>query len=92
MYEIMTRLELLAALKTMTVSEQLEVLEVTSKIIREELNVKEGLNVNTDMEIAADKMQAYYTEDSDLTTFTDSHIEDLCEYAEYAQRLPIPAT
>jgi hypothetical protein len=85
MYENMTKLELLAALKTMTISEQLEVLEVTSKIIRE------GLNTKTDLAVAADKMQAYYAEGSDLTTFTDHHTEDLYKYTEYAQKLDIPA-
>jgi hypothetical protein len=56
----MTKLELLAALKSMTVSEQLEVLEATSK------NIREGLNHKTDLEIAAEKMQEYYAEGSDL--------------------------
>lgn len=74
----MTKLELLAALKTMTVSEQLEVLEVTSKIIRE------GLKVKTDLEIAAEKMQVYYAEGRDLATFTDENTEDFYEYSEYA--------
>jgi H2-forming N5,N10-methylenetetrahydromethanopterin dehydrogenase-like enzyme len=78
MYEAMTKLELLAALKTMTISEQLEVLEVASKIIRE------GLNVKTDLEIAAEKMQAYYVEGSDLSAFTDDNTEDFYEYSEYA--------
>jgi H2-forming N5,N10-methylenetetrahydromethanopterin dehydrogenase-like enzyme len=78
MYEAMTKLELLAALKTMTISEQLEVLEVASKIIRE------GLNVKTDLEIAAEKMQAYYVEGSDLAAFTDDNTEDFYEYSEYA--------
>jgi uncharacterized protein YdaT len=78
MYEIMTKLELLAALKTMTISEQLEVLEVTSKIIRE------GLSTKTDLAVAAAKMQAYYAEGSELTTFVDHNNEDFYEYSEYA--------
>jgi hypothetical protein len=73
----MTKLELLAALKTMTVSEQLEVLEVTSKIIRE------GLKVKTDLKIAAEKMQVYYAEGRDLAAFTDENTEDFYEYSEY---------
>jgi hypothetical protein len=75
----MTKLELLAALKSMTVSEQLEVLEATSK------NIREGLNHKTDLEIAAEKMQEYYAEGSDLAVFTDDHIEDIYEYPEYFQ-------
>ena len=51
MYKIMTKLELLAAIRAMTVAEQLEILEVTSKIIRE------GLNTKTDLAVAAEKMQ-----------------------------------
>jgi hypothetical protein len=78
MYETMTKLELLAAIKTMTVSEQLEVLEVTSKIIRE------GLNTKTDLAVAAEKMQAHYAEGSELTTFVDHNNEDFYEYSEYA--------
>ncbi len=74
----MTKLELLAALKTMTVAEQLEVLEVTSKIIRE------GLNIKTDLEIAAEKMQTYYSKGSDLAAFTDENMDDFYEYSEYA--------
>jgi sialic acid synthase SpsE len=74
----MTKLELLAALKSMTISEQLEVLEATSKIIRE------GLNHKTDLEIAAEKMQAYYAAGSELAAFTDDNNEDFYEYSEYA--------
>ncbi len=74
----MTKTELLAALKTMTVSEQLEVLEVTSKIIRAKLKIK------TDLELAAEKMQVYYAEGADLSSFTDENPEDFYEYSEYA--------
>jgi hypothetical protein len=65
--EAMTDLELLVVLKTITVSEQLEVLEVGSKTIRE------GLNIKTDLQIAAEKMQAYYAKGSNLATFTDDN-------------------
>jgi hypothetical protein len=51
--------------EAMTKLELLEVLEVASKIIRE------GLKVKTDLEIAAEKMQAYYVKGSDLSAFTD---------------------
>jgi hypothetical protein len=78
MYKIMTKLELLAAIRTMTVAEQLEVLEVTSKIIRE------GLKTKTDLAVAAEKMQAYYAAGSELTTFVDHNNENFYEYSEYA--------
>jgi hypothetical protein len=78
MYETMTKLELLAALKTMTIAEQLEVLEDDSKV------TKEGLKVKIDLELAAAKMQEYYAEGSDLPAFTDGNTEDFCEYSEYA--------
>jgi hypothetical protein len=79
--EAMTDLELLVVLKTITVSEQLEVLEVGSKTIRE------GLNIKTDLQIAAEKMQAYYAKGSNLATFTDDNNEDFYEYSGYTHRL-----
>jgi hypothetical protein len=78
MYEAMTKLELLAALKTITIFKQLEVLEITSKIIGE------GSKVKTDLEIAAEKMQAYYLEGSDSASFTDNNTEGFYEYSEYS--------
>jgi hypothetical protein len=84
--QTMTKLELLDALKAMTVEEQLEILEVTSKIIRERLSnlSPERLRERTNLEIAAEKMRSYYTEGSDLTAFTDRNTEEFYEYAEYA--------
>jgi hypothetical protein len=82
----MTKLELLDALKAMTVAEQLEILEVTSKIIRDRLSdlSPERLRARTNLEIAAEKMRSYYAEGSDLADFTDRNPEDFYEYAEYA--------
>jgi hypothetical protein len=82
----MTKSELLAALKTMTIAEQLEILEVTSKIIRDRLS-SPALTPHrdrTDLEIAAAKMHSYYAEGSDLATFTDRNTENFYEYSEYA--------
>jgi hypothetical protein len=90
----MTKLELLDKLNSMTVSEQLEILEITSKLIRSRLS-DAGQNpildrfTGTDsdrinLENAAEKMRSYYLEGSDLTAFTDRNSEDFYEYAEYA--------
>jgi hypothetical protein len=81
----MTKSELLDALKTMTISEQLEILEVTSKLIRDRLSHTPlaPLRDRTDLEIAAAKMRSYYAEGSDLATFTDLNTEDFYEYSEY---------
>ena len=82
----MTKSELLAALKTMTIAEQLEILEMTSKIIRDRLS-SPALTLQrdrTDLEIAAEKMRSYYAEGSDLATFTDRNTENFYEYSEYA--------
>jgi hypothetical protein len=84
--QTMTKLELLDVLNAMTVAEQLEILEITSKIIRDRLSglSPEQLRDRTDFEIAADKMRSYYAEGRDLTAFTDRNTEDFYEYAEYA--------
>jgi hypothetical protein len=84
--QTMTKLELLDALKAMTVAEQLEVLEVTSKIIRDRLSdlAPERLRERTNLEIAVEKMHSFYAEGSDLTAFTDRNTEDFYEYTEYA--------
>ena len=92
--QIMTKLELLDTLNSMTVSEQLEILEITSKLIRSRLSdarqnpipdrVAGTASERTDLENAAEKMRSYYVEGSDLTAFTDLNSEDFYEYAEYA--------
>jgi hypothetical protein len=81
----MNKSELFDALKTMTISEQLEILEVTSKMIRDRLShtPPEPLRDRTDLEIAAEKMRSYYAEGSDLAAFTDRNSEDFYEYSEY---------
>jgi hypothetical protein len=80
----MTKLELLNAINSMTVGEQLEILEITSKLIRSRLSNSTPLSERTDLEIAAEKMQSYYAEGSDLTAFTDRNFENFYEYSEYA--------
>jgi H2-forming N5,N10-methylenetetrahydromethanopterin dehydrogenase-like enzyme len=84
--QTMTKLELLDALKAMTVDEQLEILEVTSKIIRDRLSdlAPERLRERTNLEIAAEKMHSFYAAGTDLTAFTDRNTEDFYEYTEYA--------
>lgn len=81
----MTKSELLDAIETMTIAEQLEILEVTSKIIRDRLSQTSPspLRDRTDLEIAAEKMCSYYAEGSDLAAFTDRNSEDFYEYSEY---------
>jgi hypothetical protein len=56
----MTKLELLNAINSMTVGEQLEILEITSKLIRSRLSNSMPLSEQTDLEIAAEKMRYYY--------------------------------
>jgi hypothetical protein len=82
----MTTLELLTALKTMSVDEQLEILEATSKIIRERLgdSPPKTLSNQSDLAMAAEKMRSYYAEGNELTGFVDRNTEDFYEYSEYA--------
>jgi hypothetical protein len=82
----MTKTELLAAIEVMTIAEQLEILEVTSKIIRDRLSYQTltPQRDRTDLEIAAAKMRSYYAEGSELAAFTDRNNEDFYEYSEYA--------
>ncbi len=90
----MTTLELLKALKTMSVAEQLEVLEATSKIIRERLEdsrpetlsdrLRHSEAEQSDLAMATEKMRSYYAEGSELTGFVDRNTEDFYEYSEYA--------
>jgi peptide methionine sulfoxide reductase MsrA len=74
----MTKSELLAALETMTVADQLEILEATSKIIRGRLQGR------TELSIAAEKMRSYYEADNELTEFVDRNPEEFYEYSAYA--------
>jgi hypothetical protein len=74
----MTKSELLAALETMTVADQLEILEATSKIIRGRLQGR------TELSIAAEKMRSYYEADSELTEFVDRNPEEFYDYSTYA--------
>jgi hypothetical protein len=58
----MTKLELLNAINSMTVGEQLEILEITSKLVRSRLSNSTPLSERTDLEMAAAKMHSYYAE------------------------------
>jgi hypothetical protein len=73
----MTKLELLDAINSMIVGEQLEILEITSKLIRSRLSNSTPLSERTDLEIVAEKMRSYYVEGSDLTAFTDRNSAQL---------------
>ncbi len=81
----MTKAEVLKALKQMNTEDRLEIIEVASRLIREELVVKPRVKVEQlTLAAAVEVMRPYYEQGSELTKFTDQDTEDFYEYEEYA--------
>ena len=81
----MTKAEVLQALKQMNTEDRLEIIEVASRLIREELAVKPRVKVEQlTLAAAVEVMRPYYEKVSELAIFTDQDTEDFSEYEEYA--------
>ncbi len=76
----MSQTEVLQALQKMTRSEKLEVIEVASRLLREDLIVSPQL----DLAAAAAIMAPFYAAGSELAQWTEADPESLYEYQEYA--------
>ncbi len=82
----MIKAEVLEALKQMTTVDRLEIIEMASRLIREELAVKPRVIDRQELSLtkAVEVMCPYYEQGSELTVFTDQDTEDFYEYQEYA--------
>jgi hypothetical protein len=87
----MTKAEVLEALEKMTTEERLDVIEVASKLIREELIRKDILpkskfapQKELSLAEAAEVMRSFYEPGSEVVIFADVDTEDFYEYESYA--------
>jgi hypothetical protein len=76
----MIKPQILEAIKQMPNVERLELIEFTLRLVREDIGKPEKLSLTT----AAEIMQSYYAEGSNLTEFVDTFDEDFYEYQDYA--------
>jgi hypothetical protein len=76
----MSQTEVLQALQKMTQAEKLEVIEVASRLLREDLTVPP----KRDLAAAAALMASFYAAGSELAQWTDNDPENLYEYQDYA--------
>lgn len=83
---VMTKAEVLEALKKMTTEERLEVIEIASKLIREEVTAKSKVPLQKELSLAeaAEVMRSFYEQGSELVIFADLDTEDFYEYEDYA--------
>jgi hypothetical protein len=75
----MSKAEILEALQQLTDGEKLEVIEAATILLRQTI-VPPKLSLVQ----AAEKMQSFYAEGSELTQWTDEDPEDFQEYQNYA--------
>jgi len=70
--------EVLEALKNMTTEERLEVIEIASKLIREEIAAKPQVTPQKELSLAeaAEVMRSFYELGSELVIFADQQTED----------------
>ncbi|WP_414589660.1 hypothetical protein [Scytonema sp. PCC 10023] len=82
----MTKAEVLEALKKMTTEEGLEVIEIASKLIREEITTKSKVPLQKELSLAeaAEVMRSFYEQGSELVIFADQDTQDFYEYEDYA--------
>jgi hypothetical protein len=82
----MTKAEVLEALKKMTTEERLDVIEIASKLIREEILPKSKFTSQTELSLAeaAEVMRSFYEPGSEVVIFADVDTEDFYEYESYA--------
>ncbi|BAY23147.1 hypothetical protein NIES2100_29110 [Calothrix sp. NIES-2100] len=76
----MIKSQILEAIKQMPNVERLEVIEFALRLVREDMEKPEKLSLMA----AAEIMNPYYAEGSDLTEFVDTCNEDFYEYHDYA--------
>ncbi len=76
----MSKAEILQALQYLTPEEKLEVIEVASRLLRQNFIPKKQLSLVT----AAEVMQPFYQLGSEYSQWTDEDPEDFCEYQDYA--------
>lgn len=77
----MSKTEVLAALQNLTPEETLEVIEVASRLLRQ--NIAPPRKKLTLVQ-AADRMKAFYEPGSEHTQWIDEDPEDFQEYQDYA--------
>ena len=73
----MIKIQILEAIKQMSNSDRLEVIEFALKLLRRDI---EKLSLRETAEI----MRPFYAENSNLTEFVDANNEDFYEYQDYA--------
>jgi hypothetical protein len=78
--ENMIKAQVLAAIQQMPNVERLEVIEFALRLVREDMDKPEKLSLTA----AAEVMQSFYTEGSELTEFVDTCNEEFHEYHDYA--------
>jgi hypothetical protein len=78
--KLMSKLEVLAALEHFTPEETLEIIEVASRLLRQNMVPSKHLSLVQ----AADRMRSFYEPGSELTQWTDEDPEDFQEYQDYA--------
>jgi hypothetical protein len=76
----MSKAEVLAALQNLTTDETLEVIEVASRLLRQNRRSAPKLSLVQ----AADRMQTFYESGSEHTQWVDEDPEELQEYQDYA--------
>ncbi|PAX52136.1 hypothetical protein [Brunnivagina elsteri] len=82
----MTKAEVLEALTKMTTEERLDVIELASKLIREEILTKSEFTPQKELSLAeaAEVMRSFYEPGSEVGIFADGDTEDFYEYENYA--------
>ncbi|MBW4566729.1 MAG: hypothetical protein KME31_01550 [Tolypothrix carrinoi HA7290-LM1] len=82
----MTKAEVLEALKKMTTEERLEIIEIASKLIRQEIVAKSKVTLQKQLSLseAAEVMRSFYEEGSEVVIFADRDTQDFYEYEDYA--------
>lgn len=76
----MGKAEVLKALHQLTLEEMLEVIEVASRLLRQNMAPPQKLSLGQ----AAEKMRLFYEVGSELTRWTDEDPEDFQDYQPYA--------
>ncbi len=74
----MTKAEVLEALKKMTTEERLEIIEIASKLIRQEIVAKSKLTLQKQLSLgeAAEVMRSFYEQGSEVVIFADLDTQD----------------
>ncbi len=76
----MGKAEVLKALHQLTLEEMLKVIEVASRLLRQNMAPPQKLSLGQ----AAEKMRPFYEVGSELTRWTDEDPEDFQDYQPYA--------